>query len=187
MLPNRHFAEDFFSIKLLTKRVQSVASTSLTFSKLSTRAFMSVFISIETLSMLQCGKWIDVNRFSLHIVARVKFALLHSEAAHVKCTSSIALVGQTMNQFSWKNCLKVIPNKRRLRCGCGVIKHGRRGEMRGRLELFMSSNLIKLAPKHFLIFLICLDNPIYAKNLDGGMKICFGFVLHEIRLRFRFL
>lgn len=99
----------------------------------------------------------------MHIVVRVKFALLHSEAAHVECTSSIALDEKTMKQFSWKNCLKVIRNKRRLRCGCGVIKHGRRGEIRG-LELFMSSNLIKLAPKHFLIFLICLDNPIYAKK-----------------------
>lgn len=58
-------------------------------------------------------------------------------------------------------------------------------------KLFMSSNLIKLAPKHFLIFLICLDNSSSSAWMlgtgkvtdEGRRKICFGFVLHEIRLR----
>ena len=51
----------------------------------------------------------------------------------------------------------------------------------------MSSNLIKLAPKYFLIFLICLDKTIVkAEVLDEGLKknLCNGLVLHETRLRF---
>lgn len=97
--------------------------------------------------------------------------------------SSISLSEANNGAVQLEKLFKSYSQQKALRCGCGVAKHERRGEMRG-LELFMSSNLIKLAPKHFLIFLICLDNPIYAKKpwrRDGNL-FRFRFTWNKIKV-----